>query len=81
MENADRGIPAAIKVLHIRDREGDNYTIMNYSTRRYKAGGIFHTDSSQPNDHRMTVEKEQIPDNIRKTHCKGLIKTIIPRDR
>jgi hypothetical protein len=38
MEKADGGIPATIKVLHICDRKG---TIMNYSTRQYKAGGIF----------------------------------------
>jgi hypothetical protein len=29
MENSDRGIPAAINVPHIRDREGDNYELFD----------------------------------------------------
>jgi hypothetical protein len=72
MENADRGIGDDIKVLHICDREGDNYELFDKATQsgRHFLIRIVHN--------RMTVENEQILDKIRQTPGKGRVKALIP---
>jgi hypothetical protein len=74
MENADRDRGDALKILHIRDREGDNYELLDKAIQsgRHVLIRIVHN--------RMTVENEQKPDKIRKTHCQGRVKARIPRD-
>ncbi|MDR2078728.1 MAG: hypothetical protein LBP74_03270 [Treponema sp.] len=74
MENAGRGIPADIQVLHICDREGDNYELFDKAIQsgRHFLIRIVHN--------RKTVENEQILDKIRKTPCKGRVTAHIPRD-
>jgi hypothetical protein len=74
MENADRDIPEDIKVLHVCDREGDNYELFD---KAIQSGRHFLIRIIQ---NRMTVENEQIVDKIRETPCKGRIKALIPRD-
>jgi hypothetical protein len=74
IENAASGIPEDTKVLHVCDREGDIYELFDKAiqSRRYFLIRIF--------QNRMTVENEQILDKIKKTHCKGRVKALIPRD-
>jgi hypothetical protein len=74
MEKADGGIPADINVLHICDREGDNYELFDKAVQsgRHFLIRIVHN--------RITVEHERILDEIGKTHCKGRVTAHIPRD-
>jgi hypothetical protein len=74
MENAERDISDAIKVPHVRDREGDNYELFDKALQsgRHFLIRIVHN--------RMTVENGQILDTIRETQCKGRVKALIPRD-
>jgi hypothetical protein len=74
MENSGRDIPAAIKVLHVCDREGDIYELFD---KAIQSGRSFLVRIAK---NRMTVENAQILDKIRQTHCKGRIKVLIPRD-
>ena len=74
MENADRDIPAAIKVLHVCDREGDMYELFD---KAVQSGRYFLVRIVQ---NRMTVENGQILDKIKETPCKGRINVSIPRD-
>jgi hypothetical protein len=61
-------------VLHVCDREGDNYELFDKALQsgRHFLIRIVHN--------RMTVENEQKMDTIRETHCKGRVKALIPRD-
>jgi hypothetical protein len=74
MERADRNIGDDIKVLHICDREGDNYELFDKAIQsgRHFLIRIVHN--------RMTVENGHILDNIRETPIKGRVKARIPRD-
>ncbi|MDR2739725.1 MAG: hypothetical protein LBB68_07845 [Treponema sp.] len=74
MENADCAIGDAIKVLHVCDREGDNYELFDKAIQsgRHFLIRIVHN--------RMAVENEQIVDKIRKTPSKGRVKARVPRD-
>jgi hypothetical protein len=64
MEDADRDIGNDINVLHICDREGDNYELFDKAVQsgRHFLIRIVHN--------RITMENERILDKIRKTHCK-----------
>jgi hypothetical protein len=74
MENADCDIGDDIKILHVCDREGDNYELFDKALQsgRHFLIRIVHN--------RMAVENGQILDKIRKTPCKGRVKAHIPRD-
>ena len=74
MENSDGGIPAAIKVIHVCDREGDIYELFD---KAIQSGRYFLIRIAK---NRMAVGNEQILDTIKKTACKGRIKVLIPRD-
>jgi hypothetical protein len=74
MENAERDISDATKVLHVCDREGDIYELFDKAIQngRHFLIRIVHN--------RMTVENGQILDTIRETPIKGRVKALIPRD-
>jgi hypothetical protein len=63
--NAERDISDAIKIPHIRDREGDNYEL---SGKALQNGRHFLIRIIR---NRMTVENGQISDTIRETPGKG----------
>ena len=70
MGNADNGIPAAIKVIHVCDPEGDNYELFD---KAIQSGRYFLIRIAK---NRMTVENGQIWDKIKKTHSKGRVKVL-----
>jgi hypothetical protein len=72
--NADLDIGDDIKILHVCDREGDNYELFD---KALQSGRHF---LIRIINNRMTVENEQILDTIRETPGKGRVKALIPRD-
>jgi hypothetical protein len=74
MGNADGDLPAAIKVLHVCDREGDMYELFD---KAIQSGRYFLIRISE---NRMTVENVKILDTIKETACKGRMNVLIPRD-
>jgi hypothetical protein len=74
MENAGRDISDALRILHIRDREGDNYELFD---KAIQSGRHFPIRMVH---NRMAVENGQILDKIGRTHYKGRAKAHIPRD-
>jgi hypothetical protein len=74
MGNAEVGVPAGVRMIHVCDREGDMYELFDHAVQNDR---LFLIRIVQ---NRMTVENERILDEIRKKPCAGRIHTVIPRD-
>ena len=68
------GLPEDLHVVSVCDREGDMYELFDAAVQQNRAFVI------RIAQNRKTVENRKIFDAIRKSECRGTVKTRIPRD-
>jgi hypothetical protein len=75
MENANRGIPETVKIIHVCDRDGDMYELYNKANKNNNYFLICIRKN------RITVENQKILDEIRLKPVEGRHKAHVRRDR